>query len=165
MSADKEKKNIFRFIYQNIFLLNDTPQRIALGFGIGVFLGILPGTGVLAAIFLALVFRLNRASAILGSMLTNTWLSIVAFALALKVGAGTMHIDYISAHAGYAKLFKDFHWNTFLGLTAFKVILPVMLGYIIISALAGFLAYLLMLGILVAKKNPRSATASHNQRS
>ncbi|PIR13657.1 MAG: hypothetical protein COV50_05635, partial [Flavobacteriales bacterium CG11_big_fil_rev_8_21_14_0_20_35_7] len=63
--------------------MNDTPQRIALGLGLGSALGMLPGTGPLAALFLAVVFKVNRASAFLGSLATNIWLSLVTFLLAL----------------------------------------------------------------------------------
>ena len=55
-------KNFLRFVYAKLFSINDTPNKISLGLGLGVFAGILPGTGPIAAVFLALVFRANRAS-------------------------------------------------------------------------------------------------------
>lgn len=48
----KKKNRILRLlklIYIKLFRINDTPQKIAQGFGLGVFLGILPGTGPIAA--------------------------------------------------------------------------------------------------------------------
>ena len=72
-------REYLRLILAKLFNINDTPHKIALGLGLGVFAGILPGTGPIAAIFLALAFRANRASALLGSLLTNTWLSLVTF--------------------------------------------------------------------------------------
>src|SRR3989338_6840109 len=87
----KEKSSwiskIKEWLYQNLFKINDTPQKIALGLGLGVFAGIFPGTGPLASLFLAFICRANRASALIGSLLTNTWLSIVTFLLAIKLGA------------------------------------------------------------------------------
>jgi len=65
-------RGFFQLLYLKLIKINDTPQKIAFGFGLGVFSGIFPGTGPLAALFLALILRANRASALLGSLLTNT---------------------------------------------------------------------------------------------
>ncbi|MBI5144700.1 MAG: DUF2062 domain-containing protein, partial [Candidatus Omnitrophica bacterium] len=78
--------NFLKLIYVKLFKIHDAPQKIALGFGLGVFLGIFPGTGPIAALFLAWRLKINRASALLGSLLTNTWLSIVIFLLSIKFG-------------------------------------------------------------------------------
>ena len=69
-------KRLTRFVYAKLFAINDTPQKVAIGVGIGVFLGVFPGLGPLAALFMAFLFRVNRAGALLGSALTNTWISI-----------------------------------------------------------------------------------------
>ena len=69
---------LLQFLFDKLFKINDTPQKIALGFGLGVFAGIFPGTGPVAAILLAYVFRANRASALFGSLFTNTWLNSVS---------------------------------------------------------------------------------------
>src|SRR3989338_11447506 len=83
----KSFKRLLKFLYLKLFKINDTPQKIALGLGLGVFAGIFPGTGPAASLFLAFIFRANRASALIGSMLTNTWLSVVTLLLAIKLGA------------------------------------------------------------------------------
>jgi uncharacterized protein (DUF2062 family) len=124
-----KRREFFRLLYIKLFKINDSPQRIALGFGLGVFLGIIPGTGPLAALFLALLFRVNRASALLGSLLTNTWLSIVTFLLAIKVGSAIMHLDWQVVRQGW-------------------MLLPVILGYFIVSFSLGILVYLVTLIIL-----------------
>lgn len=78
----------FKYLYLKLFRTNDTPQRIAFGLGIGVFLGIMPGAGPLAALIAATFLRANRAAAIAGAFLTNTWTSFLIFILSVKVGAG-----------------------------------------------------------------------------
>ena len=72
-------KKIPGFIFDKLFKINDSAEKIALGVGLEVFSGLMPGTGPTAALFLAFIFRANRAAALLGSMLTNTWLSVVTF--------------------------------------------------------------------------------------
>ena len=49
----------------------ETPHRLALAFGMGILLGILPGTGVLAAAFCSTVFRLNLPLILAGALMTN----------------------------------------------------------------------------------------------
>jgi len=88
----------FKAVYLRLFRINDTPQKIALGLGLGVFMGVLPGTGPVAALALAFLLKVNRASALLGSVLTNTWLSIPVFLLSLRVGASFAGINYQDLH-------------------------------------------------------------------
>ncbi|MDD5669514.1 MAG: DUF2062 domain-containing protein, partial [Candidatus Omnitrophica bacterium] len=75
MTVKKNKlARFFKFIYLKIFRINDTPRKIAFGFGLGVFLGILPGTGPVASVIVAAFLHANKAAALLGSLITNTWL-------------------------------------------------------------------------------------------
>ena len=78
-----------RFLYLKLFRINDTPLKIALGFGLGVFLGVMPGVGPVVALLLAFIFRINRASALLGSLLFNTWSGIISLLLAIEIIAQT----------------------------------------------------------------------------
>lgn len=132
MKKQKSSIGILRFlklIYVKLFRINDTPQRIALGLGLGVFLGILPGSGPLAALFLAFLLRVNRAAALLGSLLTNTWLSIATFLLSVKLGSAIMNLRWQEV---YQK----------------KIILPVIVGYFLVAFGLGLAVYLITLIIL-----------------
>ena len=134
-------KRFFRAVYLKLFRINDTPQRIALGLGLGVFCGVLPGTGPIAALATAFLFRVNRASALLGSVLTNTWMSIPIFLLSLKTGAGITGVRYEILQRDWSLLVKDFHWSSLFGLGIYKVLLPVLAGYVLISMAIGIIAY------------------------
>lgn len=132
----------FRFLYIKLFRINDTPQRIAIGLGIGVFSGVLPGTGPVAALALAFVFRVNRASALLGSVITNTWLSIPVFLVSLKAGAALTGLKYPDVQAHWEVFLRDFQWSRLLNLSVYKMIGPVLIGYFAVAALIGFASYL-----------------------
>jgi len=152
----KKKNNILRFlklIYIKLFRIHDTPQRIALGAGIGVFLGIIPGTGPIAALFMALVLRVNRAAALLGSLLTNTWLSILTFFLSIKLGASIMRVDGQDVQRNWVQFLKDFKIITLFKLTTLKIILPVIIGYLVIGFCLGLIAYLVTLFIITQIKH------------
>ncbi|MFA5096741.1 MAG: DUF2062 domain-containing protein [Candidatus Omnitrophota bacterium] len=131
------------FFVQKLFKINDTPQRVAIGFGLGVFTGIFPGAGPLAALFLAFVFRANRASALIGSLLTNTWLSVVTSLLAIKTGSAIFKVDWQTVRAGFSSSVGNWQWQVFL---------PVISGYIIIALALGIIAYIAALLILKWRK-------------
>jgi len=141
-------------IYKELFKINDTPQKVALGFGLGVFSGIFPGTGPLAALFLAFIFRANKASALLGSLLTNTWLSFVTFIFAVKIGSAILDISWLEVKKDWIHFATHFHhWGDLLKLSILKVVLPVMLGYLAVALCLGFLVYLVTLIIITKLKH------------
>ena len=142
----------FKLLYFKIFLINDTPHKIAFGFAIGVFVGILPGAGILAALFLAFLFRVNRAAALLGSLLTNTWISIVTFLLSIKIGSAIMGIDWHAAYNRSMIFIKNFHWAEIGKASVFDIVLPLVLGYLVISFSAGLLAYIIIVTVTLGKK-------------
>lgn len=135
--ADKIKR-FFRLIYLKLFRINDTPGKVALGAGLGVFSGILPGTGPLAAICLAIILRANRAAALLGSLITNTWLSFLIFLPAVKAGSFLLGAQW-----------QQIHGESLRG----KVILPAIVGYLIMGFILGAVTYVITLAaIRIIKK-------------
>jgi len=152
----KSIRKLFVFLQHKLFNINDTPQRIALGAGLGVFTGIIPGTGPIAALFLAMFFHVNRAAALLGSLLTNTWLSLVTFFLSIKIGSAIFGMNWRDVYNNWVLFFKDFHWVRLLELSIFQIILPVILGYSIVAFCLGLLVYLITL-IALKKVRPNEA--------
>jgi len=139
-------------LYIKIFRIHDTPQKIALGLGLGVFTGLVPTIGPLTALFLAFIFRANRASALLGSLLTNTWLSLLTLLLSIKVGSVIMRVEWLEVYKNWGLVLKDFHWAHLFKLSIFKIILPVIVGYLAIALCLGLLTYLAALIILNLRK-------------
>jgi len=152
----KKSNNIPRFlklIYLKLFRIHDTPQKIALGVGMGVFLGILPGTGPIAAIFMAFVLRVNRAAALLGSLATNTWLSIVTFFLSIKIGSSIIGVHWQDVHRNWLEFLKDFKFINLFKLTTLEIVLPVIVGYFVVSFCLGIIAYLITLNVITRIKH------------
>jgi len=142
----------FKFLYLKLIRINGSPQKIALGFGLGVFTGILPGTGPFAALFLALILRANRAAALLASIVTNTWLSLVTFVLAIKSGAVIFNISWRDLQLEWEVLLNGFKWSTLFNISIIKIVLPVLAGYLIISLGLGILTYIIALIILKTRR-------------
>ncbi len=147
-------------IYLKIFRINDSPHKIAAGFGLGVFLGILPATGIVAAIFLAVLFRVNRASAILGSLLTNTWVTIPFLFMSVQISAKLSRTPSKTIDHEWSLLWQDFHWTRLFEHATHKLLIPVIAGYLILSFCAGILAYIIILTITWHIKKNRSSHAN-----
>lgn len=151
----KSKILVFlKTIHKKLFHINDSPQRVALGFGLGIFLGVLPGTGPIAAITLALILKVNKASALIGSLLVNTWINVVTFIFAIKLGSSILGIDWMSTYQQSYEIIRNFHFKILFNQLALKILLPTLLGYFIISFILGIIGYFFVLIIIkLASKN------------
>ncbi|MFH0754260.1 MAG: DUF2062 domain-containing protein [Candidatus Omnitrophota bacterium] len=154
-----------RFFYLKFVRIHDSPHKIALGFSLGVFLGIIPFTGVLAAIFIASVLRVNRVSAVLGSFLVNTWVTIPFFLMSIRIAASLSHSTSENIIRECSLLWNDFHWARLLETTAPKVFLPVVLAYFLLSLFTGIIMYVLALiisGYMQRQRFPRDMHQTKN---
>jgi uncharacterized protein (DUF2062 family) len=142
-------------VFNQLFKIDDSPHKIALGFGLGVFLGIFPGTGILAALFMAFILRLNRASALLGAILSNTWTSIIAFVLAAQIGSFLTKTSWQDIYNSWQLLLSNFHWQNLFKASFLEILLPLLLGYLVIGLVAGILAYFVTLLLLIFKQKGR----------
>ena len=146
----------FKALYLKLFRINDTPQKIALGLGVGVFCGVLPGSGPVAALTLAFLLRINRASALLGSVLTNTWMSIPVFLLSLKIGACLTGVHYQDLQNSWSLLIKDFHWASLFDAGIRDILIPILLGYAAVSLVIGIVTYAIALMVIKYIKRKKS---------
>ena len=145
-------KKWFRGIYHQLVGINDTPQRKALGLGIGVFLGIFPGMGPIAALVAAFIFKVNRAAALLGSVLTNTWFSLVTLGLAVEIGSRILGEDGKHIKEVWNNLFKDFHWQKLTESQGREALLAILAGFVIVAFAIGVVVYLAALFILLERE-------------
>jgi uncharacterized protein (DUF2062 family) len=146
-----------RFLYLKLFRINDTPLKIALGFGLGAFVGVMPGVGPVVALMLAFLFRVNRVSALLGSILFNTWVGLVALLLAVKVGAFVMGRNYQEIYTAATGIFKDFKWEKLWDLSVNDVLLPIGVGFLIISACVAVLSAVVVYAVVIKIRSRRTA--------
>jgi len=138
----------FRSIYNKLVRINDSPQKVALGFGLGIFVGIMPGIGLIASLLLATLFGVNRASALAANLLVNTWFGVVIFLPALRIGVDLIGWDWHTEHQEWLTLVNNFHWSSLLSVSTYEILAPIALGYLVISFFSGILAYLLILFIV-----------------
>lgn len=145
------KRKIKQFLRQ-FFLINDDPHKVAAGAALGIFLGIVPGEGLITTLILSSIFRFNRLSAIAGVLATNMWTTAVVLPLAAGVGG-------ILSGASGRELMADFDrtyhlgWKFFLSKTIlFDIALPLVAGFFIVAGIIAFAFYILLYYLLVNHK-------------
>lgn len=141
-------KEFFSEIYWRLVKINDTNQRIALGMGLGVFFGIIPGAGPIISLIFASLIRVNKASALIGCLATNTWISIVTALLAVKLGAFIFKIEWRVLLKDTNNLIQNFNFSDLFNLAVLKTLAPLFFGYLIIALIISLMAYLISLALI-----------------
>lgn len=149
-------KDTVRYIYLKILRINDAPHRIALGFALGVFCGIVPGIGPVFALALAFVFRANKATAVLGAVSVNTWVTFIILAPAIKAGALIFGVRWQDLKESYYQLKSDFEWRDLFREGGREVLLPILTGFLLCAVITALCAYVIS---YVAVKNYRRLKA------
>jgi hypothetical protein len=152
----KSLTGLLKLLYQEIFKIDDSPQKIALGLSIGIFTGVFPGIGPMVALFLAFLFRANRAAALFGSLLTNTWISFIVFIFAIRLGAHIFDISWRTTREEWNYFLRMMHWEELFKVSFYKAILPTLLGYLIIAIILAALTYLLAILLLKLDANRKN---------
>src|SRR3982074_870325 len=75
---------MFRSAFRRLLSIDDPPERTALAFSVGVFIGLSPllGLHTIIATIVALLFRFNKVAIYLGTYLNNPFLTLVPIILA-----------------------------------------------------------------------------------
>lgn len=74
--------------YKRLLRLNDTPEKIAGGMAIGVFIGLFPTPwiGLILAPFLATILKQNRVASVLGTLVMNPITQPFVYAFSYTLG-------------------------------------------------------------------------------
>jgi uncharacterized protein (DUF2062 family) len=68
-------KGWLNHLYVELTGQKEPVEHVAFSFAVGVFIGIMPFMGIVVAIAVAFWLKLNKAAVVLGSALTNSWVS------------------------------------------------------------------------------------------
>jgi len=100
-----------------------TPHQLALAFGLGVALGIIPGTGAIAAAAIAALFRLNLPVMVAGALVTNPITAPFVYAGSFFLGHWILR-DHLPAE------------------TISRILLGTLVGNVVLAIGLGLAAYL-----------------------
>lgn len=148
------KKRIRDYIKQ-FFLIDDTPHKVAGGAALGIFLGIVPGEGVLATLVLSSLFRFNRLAALAGVGASNMWTTFFVFPPAAAAGGWLFGINHETLRANFSQTY-DAGWKYFLGKAIFfDLTLPLIAGFVAVAGAISLVFYFSALFFLLKKKHLR----------
>lgn len=147
-------KNGFKKFVSRFFLIDDTPQKVAGGAALGIFLGIFPGEGVLSTLFFAAIFRLNKLAATAGVLATNMWLTIAVLPLAAGVGSLIFRENYsnlIHQFQAYRQFDTIKEALLFSVSVLYDFALPLLVGFFVVSGAIAIGSYFLLYFFLKRK--------------
>ena len=139
-------------LIKRLLHIEDTPERTALAYSIGIFLGFSPFLGfhTLAGLAIAFLFRLNRVAILLGVWTNTPWWFVPYYVLATWIGMRVM--EYWIEWATLKEIFQlgkvqgfmssDF-WKQFASQSG--LLLSFLIGSLILCTLLSFVAYPLSL--------------------
>ncbi|MBN2054870.1 DUF2062 domain-containing protein [bacterium] len=143
-----EEKGVFRrmkYYVNRVLHLDGDPDWIAFSFATGVFISMTPfyGTHTITIIILIPLLKLNAVAAILGSMINLPWVALVIYPFAFALGE-TLFGNWDKLHDSFPRSLSEMlhlftTWQGFM-----DVLLPFIVGSMVVSALAGVIAYKLV---------------------
>jgi uncharacterized protein len=136
--------NSFKKYLRHFLAMDDTPERIAFGFAVGVFISFSPllGLHTVLGFFIAIAFGLNRPAVFTGLWVNNPWTLFPIYSAATYVGRKLIGLPAISIpDLHFSALWHREFWVQ-LASPLFKSLL---LGSTIFAFVAGALAYVIVL--------------------
>jgi uncharacterized protein len=132
---------------QLLFLVNDTPERTALAFSVGVLIGFSPFLGLHTFIGLgvSLLFRLNRVAMLIGIYINSPWFVLPYYAFATWVGLKLLGLPEGLSFAGFR--FRDIFSREFWSwaVEQWELLIPVVVGSTVLCAIFAIVSYPLAL--------------------
>ena len=134
---------------QVLLRLEDTPNRIAVAFGLGIFIAFFPLLGIHTglALLIAFVFRLSRVAILAGAWANNPWTIAPMYMAGTLLGCALLDVPSGGLSSIRWGLHgRAFYESLFEGLRPY--VLPYVLGNLILGAVAGVIAYLAVRAVL-----------------
>lgn len=133
--------------------VEDSPNRVAAAFALGVFIAFFPILGIHSALALglAVAFRLNKVAILAGAWVNNPWTLAPMYTAGTLVGcfalgvspASLAGIDWsLHGHAFYASLVEGFR----------PLVLPFVVGNLVLGAVAAAAAFLVLRSLLARRR-------------
>lgn len=140
--------------------LDDTPHRIALAFGIGVWLAFFPILGVhtILGLLIAFLFRLSRAAILVGMYISNPWTLAPLYMAGTLVGCAILGVStaeltaidwQLHGRAFYRALFENLR----------PYVWPFVVGNTVLGIAGGIVGYVVLREVLERRQAAGAAAA------
>ena len=158
---------MLRAAFRRLFAVDEPPERTALAFSVGVFIGFSPFLGLhtVVAAVVAIIFRLNKTAIFIGVYLNNPLLTLVPIVLAsYAVGAFLLGQPLKPSPADTALLTHahpfDAAYRQQLWERGGDLLWPYLVGGMILCSLCALAAYPLTWRALRARQAAKSPVVS-----
>ncbi len=135
--------NYLRRLVASLARVPDTPERIAVAFSVGVFLGFSPFLGLhtLLGITLAFLFRLNRLATLIGVWVNVPWILVPYYSFATWFGILLMgQPSGVSLpHLTVSEVLSIAFWEWLT--SQWELLVPAFVGSLLLAAIFAVLAY------------------------
>jgi uncharacterized protein len=135
---------------QLLFLVNDTPERTALAFSVGVLIGFSPllGLHTLIGLGISLFFRLNKVAMLIGIYINSPWFVLPYYAFATWLGLKLLGLPEGVSFTGMR--IRDFFSAEFWRWVAeqWELLIPVVVGSTILCIVFALVSYPLALHLI-----------------
>lgn len=119
-------------------MINDSPHKIALSFGVGIFLGMSPFIGIhtILGIAAAWIFSLNKFVTIAGVYITNPWTIVPIYTFATWFGAQLLGMQQIIPNINWDEVnFYQFFYEMQ------SLLPPFLIGTTVLALISGLVGY------------------------
>ena len=123
---------------RSIFHLNDTPNKLASAFALGVFIAFTPTIGLhtISCLFFAWVFRLSKLVVLTAAFINNPWTIVPLYGFCLWFGIKMTGSDTTTPHIAWHEITYS---NAYLILKPY--LWPFVAGTLVIGAVAAIISY------------------------
>jgi len=130
-----------RYQYVRLLRINDTPEKIAGGLALGVAIGILPsfGLGIIVAVFVAGFIGVNKASALIGTLIMNPWTAPFFWGVSYLAGSLLLGNDLSGAITVVRELKGQ--GDLWENLLAQRLLFPYIAGNAVVTAASAAFSY------------------------
>ena len=150
---------MFRATFRRLLAIDDPPERTALAFSVGIFIGFSPllGLHTVLATVIALFFRFNKVAIYLGTYVNNPFLTLVPIILAsYAIGAFLLGRPLRIPPQGIELLKNphlltgDYYRRVFI--SSWHIVWPFTIGATVLSIVCSLFAYPVTLWALRAHR-------------
>jgi uncharacterized protein (DUF2062 family) len=151
-------RKMFERLAKKLLVLEDTPERIAKAFALGVFLAFSPLIGLHILLGVGLVFfcGLNRVALLLGLLINNPWTLIPIYASGTYVGGLLIGFPQIPALPSFEfrSLWSGDFWSQLAG--QWHILRPMVVGSFILSVFLSAFSYFTALALIRQRRTHRA---------
>ncbi len=144
------KRRRIRHILSQLTHGYDSPRRLSIAIGVGVFIGTLPffGFHIGIALLVALIARLNKLAVLFGTQVSLPWIAPFLIFASVQIGELLLYGQFLKINI------PSFHSEDFIPFI-FPLLYSWLIGSLILGALLGLLSFGLSLYLIPKWKRRR----------